>query len=493
MKLRRSMTTCFILLISLGPLAIHAKETKPNIILILCDDLGYGDVAGFGFQDPVTHTPHIDQLGKQGVRLTRFLTPMPYCAPSRASLLTGRYPYRTGIVYNPTPDRGIDDYGLDPSELTLAEVLRGIGYRTQCVGKWHLGHKPHLLPTRQGFDHYVGILYSNDMCPVQLVEDEDVVTYPVIQAQLTQRYTRASVEFIRAAVAASQPFFLYLAHAMPHKPLAASEDFYTPDTPDNLYEDVIRELDWSVGEIMKTIRQLGIDQNTIVIFTSDNGATYGGNNGRLRGRKHASWDGGVRVPCIVRWPGHLPEGISNPSLASIVDLFPTLLHIAGAALPMERVIDGKNLQPLLVSEEAPSAHPFLITMHGDRLMTVHSGPWKLHVRAQKKYRPLQNLETWKDPRAPDGVTIIAPFEQYTPASYPGLTRGPEPKAWQLFNVADDPGEQIDVSTRYPEVVRRLRGYAETTMAQMPTLQRPQSTPVFKRIKGGRLNFWESQR
>jgi arylsulfatase A-like enzyme len=492
MNYQRYITKCFILFFSISPLTNHATEKKPNIILILCDDLGYGDVAGFGFEDSVTHTPHIDRLATEGVRLTRFLVPMPYCAPSRASLLTGRYPYRNGIVYNPTPDRGIDDYGLDPAELTVAEVLQGSGYRTGCVGKWHLGHKPRWLPTRQGFDHYLGILYSNDMCPVQLVENEEVVAYPVIQAQLTQRYTRASVGFIHAAAAASQPFFLYLAHAMPHKPLAASEDFYTPDTPDNLYEDVIRELDWSVGQILNTLRELNIDQNTLLIFTSDNGATYGGDNGGLRGRKHSSWDGGVRVPCIVRWPGRLPAGTANPSLASIVDVFPTLLHVAGAALPTDRVIDGKNLWPLLMSQKASSAHPFLITMSGDRLMTVHSGPWKLHVHAQAKYRPPQDPTAWKDPRGPDGVTVIAPFEQYTPASYPGLISGPDPRAWQLFNVVDDPGEQNDVSAQYPEVLQRLKGYAQTTMAQMPKFQRPESTPTFKRNRGGRLDFWESQ-
>lgn len=487
-----STIRCSLLLVSFSSLTIHATETKPNIILILCDDLGYGDVAGFGFEDSVTHTPHIDRLGTQGVKLTRFLVPMPYCSPSRASLLTGRYPYRNGIVYNPTPDRGIDDYGLDPAELTLAEVLQGSGYRTACVGKWHLGHKPHLLPTRQGFDHYLGILYSNDMVPVQLVKNEEVVTYPVIQSQLTQRYTQASVEFIREAAAASKPFFLYLAHAMPHKPLAASEVFYTLETPDDLYEDVIRELDWSVGQIMKTVGQLGIDRNTLVVFTSDNGATYGGDNGGLRGRKHSTWDGGTRVPCIVRWPGHIPTGIVNPSLTSIVDLFPTLLHVVGTSLPIDRKIDGKNLWPLLMSEEAPSPHRFVITMRGDRLMTVHSGPWKLHVHAQRKYSPPQDPKAWKDPRAPDGVTIIAPYEQYTPASYPGLTSGPDPKAWQLYHVVDDPGEQKDVSTQHPEVVKRLRGYAETTMADMPSFQHPRSSPAFKRIKGGRLNFWESQ-
>jgi len=182
----------------------------------------------------------------------------------------------------------------------------------------------------------------------------------------------------------------------------------------------------------------------------------------------------------------------NPSLASIVDIFPTLLHAAGAALPSNRVIDGKNLWPILMSEQAPSAHPFLITMHADRLMTVHSGPWKLHVHAQRKDPIPEDPEAWTDPRAPDGVTIIAPFEQYNPAQYPGLTSGPDPKAWQLFNVKDDPGEQTDVSALHPNVLKRLKGYAEATMADMPRFPRPQSTPTFKRNTGGRLDLWTSQ-
>jgi len=471
--------------------ALLAPGKQPNVIVILCDDLGYGDVGGFGFEDSVTYTPNIDRLAEQGVRLTRFLVPTPYCAPSRGSLLTGRYPHRTGVVYNPTPDQGINDYGLGPEETTLAEVLGAGGYRTACVGKWHLGHKPRFLPTNQGFDYYLGILYSNDMRPVQLVENEEVVEYPVVQAQLTRRYTEASIDFMRKAVAARQPFFLYLAHAMPHKPLAASEDFYTPETPDDLYEDVIRELDWSVGQIQKTLKRLAIDRDTLLIFTSDNGATYGGDNGGLRGKKATSWDGGLRVPFIARWPGHIPAGIVNPNLSASVDLFPTILNVAGLSLPSGRVIDGKNLWPLLTSEQAPCAHEFVITMHNERLMTIHSGPWKLHIQAQKQYRAPQNLSQWKDRRGPDGVTLIAPFEQATPASYPGLTAGAETKSGTLFNVVKDPGEQTDVSAQYPEVVKRLKGYAEKTMTEIPMLERPKPTHPFRHVRGGRLDFWNN--
>jgi uncharacterized sulfatase len=462
---------------------------RPNIIIILCDDLGYGDISGFGFNDAVTYTPRLDQLAREGVKLTTFLVPMPYCAPSRASLLTGRYPFRTGLVHNPTPDQGINDYGLSPSEITLAEALQDAGYRTGCVGKWHLGHTPKYLPTRQGFDYYLGILYSNDMRPVQLVENEEVVEYPVIQGNLTNRYTRESIRFIRAAVAEERPFFLYLAHAMPHKPLAASEAFYTPQTPDNLYEDVIRELDWSLGQIVDELSRLGIDRDTLLIFTSDNGATYGGNNGGLRGKKATAWDGGLRVPFIARWPGHIPGGLSNNAPTTSVDLFPTLIRLAEATLPKDRIIDGRDLWPLLISPTADSQHEFIVCMKGDRVTAIHSGKWKFHVQSPASYTPPGDLSGWKDPRGPDGITIIAPLEQYTPADYPGLTTGVEPEKWMLFNIQEDPGEQIDVSDNHPEVVRQMKRYAESITKDLPEFPPPKATE-FRRITGGRLNFWE---
>ncbi len=486
----KSLSRILLFLFLLTGLPSGAAETsRPNVVVIMCDDLGYGDIGGFGNSQAAAYTPRIHRMAAEGMKLTNFLVPVPYCAPSRASFLTGRYPYRNGVVYNPTPDQDINDYGLDPSEITIAELLKKAGYATACIGKWHLGHKPGLLPTDQGFDYYLGILYSNDMRPVQLVENEQVVEYPVIQGNLTRKYTQAAIRFIRTSVESGTPFFLYLPHAMPHKPLAASEEFFTPDTPDNLYEDVIRELDWSVGAILDELKALDVDRNTLVIFTSDNGPWYGGNTGGLRGMKASTWEGGIRVPFIARWPGRIPEGRVNPALASSMDLFPTFLDLAGVTAPDDRPIDGRDLWPLLISEAAPSPHEFLISMHRDHLMTVHSGPWKLHVKAPAPYHPPQNLESWVDPRGPDGLTLIAPWEQSNPGHYPGTTTGDAPRDLMLFDTVSDPGETTDVSDHHPSVVERLQGYTQSVLADIPDMPPPTGSGKVKHIRGGRLDFW----
>ncbi|GAF81426.1 unnamed protein product, partial [marine sediment metagenome] len=307
-----------------GSPAWSRTNTKTNFILIFADDLGYGDISGFGLKQSPFETPNLDRMAAEGAKLTSFYVPTPYCAPSRATILTGRYPFRNGVPFNPAPDSGINDVGLPHSEITIAEALKDAGYTSTCIGKWHLGHTFHYLPRRQGFDEYFGILYSNDMRPVQLVENEKVVEYPVIQATLTKRYTQRALDFIERSFRRNRPFFLYLPHAMPHKPLAASEDFYTPDTPDDLYADVIRELDWSVGQILDKIKKLGLDSNTLVLFTSDNGPSYGGSTGGLRGMKGRTWEGGIRVPMIARWPGRIPAGNVNHSPAGSIDVFPTI-------------------------------------------------------------------------------------------------------------------------------------------------------------------------
>ena len=303
---------------------------------------------------------------------------MPFCAPTRASLLTGRYPFRCGMTANPAPDGGpkADAVACRPARSRCAEIFKEAGYATGMVGKWHLGHRqPESLPTRRGFDEYLGILYSNDMRPVRLLDGEKVVEYPVVQATLTKRYTERALQFLERN--RERPFFLYLAHAMPHKPLACSEDFYKKSGA-GLYGDVMAELDGSVGRVLGEARRTGLDEQTLVIFTSDNGPWYGGSTGGLRGMKGTTWEGGYRVPCIVRWPGRVPAG-TVPEPAVTMDLFATALAAAGVAPPDDRVIDGKDLLPLLEGRGREGPHEVIFGHQGARLATVRDARWKLHV------------------------------------------------------------------------------------------------------------------
>ncbi len=462
------------------------SQRKPNFVLIFADDLGYGDIAGFGSTKLPYETPRLERMATEGAKLTSFYVPTPYCAPSRATILTGRYPFRNGVVFNPAPDSGINDVGLPASELTMAQLLRDAGYATCCIGKWHLGHTPSYLPRRRGFDEYFGILYSNDMRPVQLVENEEVVEYPVVQATLTQRYTERAIRFMERCRRLDRPFFLYLPHAMPHKPLAASEDFYTPQTPDDLYADVIRELDASVGRILDTIERLGIDKDTMVVFTSDNGPWYGGSTGGLRGMKGRTWEGGLRVPMIARWPGRIPAGLVNHSVAASVDVLPTFLNAAAVAIPQDRKIDGKDLWPLLTSAEAPSPHEAVFGMQGPNLATVRIGRWRLHVRSPG---PIPNRgDDWVDPRGPDGVTLLAPYEQARPSAYPGVQGGDTPKTMMLFDIDRDPSEQNDVSADHPDVVQQLKASYDRMRSEVPEFEPPNRFQSLRHLKGGRLKY-----
>jgi arylsulfatase A-like enzyme len=466
--------------------ARSSASKKPNFILIFADDLGYGDISGFGLKDSPVETPNLTRMAAEGAKLTNFYVPLPYCAPSRATILTGRYPFRNGVVYNPAPDAGINEVALPHSEITIAEALKTAGYASICIGKWHLGHTLPYLPRRQGFDEYFGILYSNDMRPVQLVENEKVVEYPVVQATLTKRYTDRAIDFIERHAPSGRPFFVYLPHAMPHKPLAASEDFYTPDTPDDLYADVIRELDFSVGRIFEKLKQLGIDEDTFVIFTSDNGPWYGGSTGGLRGMKGKTWEGGLRVPMIARWPGKIPAGVVNRSPAGTIDILPTILKAAGVGLPQDRVIDGKDIRPLLTSARAESPHEAIFGMQGPNLAIVRSGKWKLHVRTPG---PDPNRgDDWVDPRGPDGVTLIAPYEQARPSAYPGVTGGDGPRNMMLFDLEADPAEQHDLSKQHPDVVERLKAVYDETFAQVPKFKQPKRFEGLRRLKGGDLDY-----
>ncbi len=442
-----------ILILSSSPLRVEAAR-PPNVIFILADDLGYGDLACYGH--PSFKTPNLDRMAAEGARLTHFNCPAPFCAPTRASLMTGRYPFRCGLTSNPTPDSlpDSDRLGLPVSEVTLAELFRRAGYSTGMVGKWHLGHsKPAFYPTHRGFEEYFGILYSNDMRPVQILEDDKVVEYPVVQATLTQRYTERALKFIDRNK--FKPFFFYFAHAMPHKPLAASEKYYKKSSA-GLYGDVIAELDASVGQVLAKVKELGLDEQTLVVFTSDNGPWFGGSSGGLRGMKGTSWEGGYRVPFIARWPGKIPAGHVSAEPAIMMDLFATALQAAGVVPPSDRVIDGADILPLLTSD-AKSPHEVILGHQGAKLATVRDARWKLHVLAANDRRDSSRPgERWIDARAPDGVTLLAPHEQYQPADYPGLRSGDAPAAMALFDLLNDPGEQHNVADQHPVEVKRLK-------------------------------------
>jgi len=440
--------------------ATAADDDRPNVVILFADDLGYGDLGCQGHLK--FKTPALDQMAAEGVRLTDFYVPVPYCAPSRGTIMTGRYPWRHGVIRNPCPDAGVNDVGIPASEITLGEALQEAGYATCCIGKWHLGHQPQFYPRRNGFDEYLGILYSNDMRPVELIDGDQVVEYPVVQATLTKRYTERAIRFIQKSK--DRPFFLYLPHAMPHKPLAASEDFYNKSGA-GLYGDAIAELDWSVGQVLGKLKELGLDEKTLVVFTSDNGPWFGGSSGGLRGMKGQTWEGGIRVPMIARWPGKIPAGRVAHAPAGTIDLFPTVLRLAGVDVPNDRVIDGCDVMPVLASD-APSPHEALFAMSGPNLMTVRSGRWKLHVKAPPKW-PKHLKSDWVDPRGPDGVTILAPYEQATPDDHPDVLTGDPAEPMMLFDLEADPSEQHNVAKEHPEVVARLKGLFDKMNAQVP--------------------------
>lgn len=424
-------------------------EKKPNVVIILTDDMGYGDISCYNQKS--YKTPQIDKLAEEGVRCTDFYVPTPYCAPSRATLLTGRFPLRHGVIQNPAPDVGINDVGISANEITLGEVYQNAGYKTKLIGKWHLGHKPEFFPVKHGFDEYYGILYSNDMRPVQIIENMDTVEYPVDQSLLTKKYTEKAIDFIERNQ--NQPFFLHLCHAMPHKPLAASKDFYTPETPDDLYTDVIRELDWSVGQVLSTLEKLKILDNTIVIFMSDNGPWYGGNTGGLKGMKATTWDGGTRVPFIIRYPQIFPKSTTINVPCCSPDIFPTLLALSKVKPPKKTTFDGQNITEILKGYQTEHAPVF--TMQNAEIMTVRKGDWKLFVR-EPKYWKETDLTTWRDPRGPDGSTIIAPMTgQANPGLFPGVIPLPFQNKILLFNLRNDPAETVDLSIEKPEIVKEL--------------------------------------
>ncbi len=438
----------FLLMGCLGGMATaRAAEDRPNIILIFTDDQGYEDLGCFG--SPLIRTPHVDRLAAEGRKFTSFYSANSVCSPSRAALMTGCYPTRVSVPGVLFPRH---DTGLNLDEITVAEVLQARGYATACIGKWHLGHKPALLPTQQGFDRYFGIPYSNDMTIdpearlsdeivfragvtwerlrsgehrvknwVPLMRDLEGVEYPADQTTLTRRYTEEALRFIEDH-AGRQPFFLYL----PHIPLFASEAFRGTSAR-GLYGDTIEEIDWSVGRLMALLETKGLDGETLIIFTSDNGPWKlnrgrGGSAYPLRGYKFSTHEGGMRVPCVMRWPGKIPAGTVTDEVAATIDLMPTLAKLAGGRVPEDRIIDGRDLWPLMRGAEgAVTPHEFYHYYRGNRLEAIRSGPWKLQ-RTGARREDRENVE--------------------------------------LYHLGRDIGESENLAARHPERVRALMAQME---------------------------------
>ncbi len=438
-----------------------SAATPPNVILIFIDDMGYGDVGFNGAEGP--STPHIDRMAAEGMIFDDFYSGCAVCSGSRTALLTGCHYQRLSMqaVLFPNSDRG-----LNPEETTIAEMLKGAGYRTACIGKWHLGHLPPCLPTNQGFDSYYGIPYSNDMWIdpanklakdlvlnegltraeveaghrkknwVPLMRNEEVIEYPADQATLTKRYTEEAIRFIQEK--SDKPFFLYLPHTMVHLPLAVSEAF--EGRTEKLIWNAIEEVDWSTGEILQTLRDAGIAENTLVIFTSDNGAAVGSSL-PLRAKKGSVYDGGIREPTVMWWPSKIPAGRTCKEVAATIDMLPTLAGLCGGKLP-EQKIDGHDIWPLMSGAEgARSPHEAYVLLHGPG--TVRSGKWKFYPWAEGKGGRQDNSKP--------------------PAAGPAV---------QLYDTVADIGEKKNLAEDYPEVVEQLQKAYDTFAAEVQKNRRP---------------------
>ena len=406
----------------------------PNFVFILADDLGYGDLGCYG--SAKIRTPNVDRLAAEGTRFTSFCTSSGVCTPSRASLMTGCYPRRVSLHED---ERGewvlfpVSRKGLNPSEITVAALLKKKGYATHCIGKWHLGDQPPFLPRRHGFDGYFGIPYSNDMGaspgspypPLPLMRDDEVIEAPVDQDTLTERYTREAVRFI--AEHRDKPFFLFVSHLMPHTPLHSGESF-RGKSADGKYGDAVEEIDGSTGEILAALNRAGLDERTLVVFTSDNGGVRPDNNGPLNGTKGSTLEGGHRVPFIARRPGRIPAGKVCPELATMMDVLPTFAALAGLEPPRDRVIDGKDISPLLEKPEtARTPDDVFYYYFMGQLQAVRSGRWKLHLPLARK------RHGWH----------LEPYEE----------KG------MLFDLEADSAESMNVLGAHPDVVARLAALA----------------------------------
>jgi arylsulfatase A-like enzyme len=420
---------------------VSAADRKPNVVVVFCDDLGYGDLGCFGH--PTIRTPNLDRMAREGMRLTQFYAAACVCTPSRAALMTGRLPIRSGMCSDKRrvlfPNSG---GGMPAKEVTLAEAMKAEGYATACIGKWHLGHLPQFLPTSNGFDSYFGIPYSNDMdrvvnsfkgregfwnpkvkyWNVPLMQDEKIIERPADQTTITKRYSDGAIEYIKEN--RNGPFFLYLAHSLPHVPLFASKKFQGT-SPRGLFGDVIEEIDDGVGRILQTLRDLKIDDNTIVWFTSDNGPwlifkDHGGSAGLLREGKGSTWEGGMREPTIAWWPGTIPAATVATELGSTMDIYTTSIKLAGGNIPTDRIVDGLDLTALLTGK-GPSPRKTMFYYRGTRLMAVRKGAWKVHFTTQPGY-------------GGKSVTHETPL---------------------VFNLNVDPSEKYDIAKDHPEVITTI--------------------------------------
>ncbi len=442
-------------------------EAKPNVILIFIDDMGYGDVGFNG--GTLAKTPHLDRMAKEGMRFDDFYVGCAVCSGSRTALLTGCHYQRLSMRAVLFPN---SKQGLHPDEVTIADMLKDAGYATACVGKWHLGHLPPCLPTHQGFDSYYGIPYSNDMWidpanklakdivlrvgmtleeaekgekknRVPLMRGEEVVEYPADQSTLTKRYTEESIQFINANK--EKPFFLYLPHTMVHLPLAVSEAFDNKEK--KLIHNAIEEVDWSVGEILKAVREAGIAEKTLVIFTSDNGAAVGTSK-PLRAKKGSVYDGGIREPTVMWGPGKIPAGKVCREVAATIDLLPTLAGLCGGKLP-EKKIDGHDIWPLMSGKEgAKSPHEAYALMHGPG--AVRSGKWKFY--------PWQEGKGRRRKREP-------------------VVENPSKHPVQLYDTVADIGETKNLAVDNPEVVKRLQAAYDKHVAEIKANKRPTAEMV----------------
>ena len=425
--------------------AAKAGDRPPNIIFILTDDLGYTDLSGYGAK--TIKTPRIDQMAAEGVRFTNFYSTACVCTPTRASFLTGCYSKRVGLHHAVLPPHSM--YGLNPEEETLAELLKAQGYATACIGKWHLGEAPEILPTKQGFDSYFGMAGPNQGIS-DLYRDTEVIEKKadVKIDDLTQRYTTEAIEFIRKSK--DKPFFLYLPHSAPHHPFFASEKFVGKSEA-GLYGDMIQEVDWSTGRILDTLKELGLDDHTIVIFTSDNGQA-GEASPPLHGGKGSTWEAGLRVPCIVRWPGKVPPGTVCREMAVMFDWLPTLVPLAGAKLPVKK-IDGADIWPL-VTGPAKTPHESFVYYSREAIPSaVRSGKWKLHL--------VPPVETWAGKLPPEALIDKKPTT---------------PPPW-LYDLEADPGETHDVAAEHPEIVERLSKLLKQTDDMLTKEARPVFGPA----------------